>query len=165
MSAANLKELPIQLQMLLDITLDPVCLLNSKKQIIHFNPAMKAILKITKQDLTQGLAFCDRLKLAACKDQCQLDKVLQGETVRLDEAPAELQGTKLRIMFKAIPVHPGNNPSNPPTGILLTLRDVTAETVLQAKYTKALELLKEKEVQIADLQTRLNDVMRAAGLN
>lgn len=144
----------------LESSLDPVAILNSYQQIIYANLAMKNFLQLRARDLDAMPVFCNLVKLAACKDSCCIQQLMKsGKSVRLDEQPAQRGDEKLRILIKVVPVwEQGAAKYEDPTGAIITLRDSTAELILQAKYHKLKAVMDEKDAQVRELQGRVEEM-------
>ncbi len=155
--SAKLKRLVIRLKTALDASLDPVALVNAENRIIYVNLAMKSLLTLKGRDVRQKPVFCDLLKLAACSKKCQvLESIRTQSAVRLDEVPAVLGGKKLRVVLKAQPLVDPDSPAKGAIGSIVTVRDTTAEILLQAKYHKAYQLLQDQIAESERLKERIS---------
>jgi PAS domain S-box-containing protein len=146
-----------------DAVLDPLCVVNRENKIVHFNSAMKSFFGMTARELAKHHVFCDLLKLAACEKSCEVLKVIKsGKAVRLDETPASYKERKMRLLLKVVPLHDPRDPGKKaPIGAIITLRDSTAEILVQAKYQKLLQLLEEKDDKILQMEERMLSIRKA----
>jgi len=136
---------------MLECTLDPACVLDHEGRIIACNPLMRNFLKLKPRELLKRPIFCDLVKLSICKEQCQIiDGIHKKKIVRADESPSSLGVSKYRLTLKGTPY-----PSNGNPGMILTLRDTSAETILQAKYHKLQHLLEEEKRKNEDMRERM----------
>lgn len=134
--------------------LDPFCLVNAQNHIIYANAAMKSLLNLRKREIDAKPIFCDLIKLSACKDGCEITKAINfGKALRLDEVPATRGESKMRIILRVIPLLEKKGPAN--RGAIITLRDTTADVVVQAKYHKLMEMIQGKNEKIEDLEYKL----------
>lgn len=144
----------------LDLTLDPMCVVDVHNRIIVANLHMKSFLGLMVKDMRKFPVFCDRIKIGACEKECQVvAAVKKGKRLELDEVPAVRGKEKLRIWLRASPLFPiGHTPERNmgALGMLIVVRNTTAELVLQAKYHKLVEMISERERQIGDLEYRLS---------
>jgi PAS domain-containing protein len=159
MSAAKgeLQQLLALLRPALDASLDPVCVVNPSGEIIYADAAMRALLGLRARDLKSRKVFCNLLQLSSCQSGCKILHVLKGGGVlRLDEVPGVRKGEKLRVSLKAVPLRvPGAATGSAPVGAIVTVRDSTAEILLQAKYHKLLAVIQQKDRRIEELQERI----------
>jgi sensor histidine kinase regulating citrate/malate metabolism len=141
-------------------SLDAVCVVNERAEIVHMNRAAKALLGLRKSSSQKKPVFCGLLKLAACAGGCQIEKAIRkAQPFRLDEAPAALGDTKLRLTLQAVPVFaPGDSKSSQAIGAVINVRDTTAEVILQAKYHKVVDLLVERELTIAEQEDKIHSL-------
>lgn len=160
--AERYKPIVASLKSALEASLDCVCIVNTLNQIVYMNLPMKNFLGLRPRELEEGLVFCDTVKLAACKEHCQILDVLRtGTSLRLDEVPAEKRGQKFRLSMKVVPLYDGGATTGTrPIGALMSLRDSTGEILLQAKYHKTMEMLKEREDAISELEERIRTLQK-----
>lgn len=166
----KLKRALAQFQPTVQASLDSICIINKKGQIVYLNLAMKTFLNLPARELKKLPVFCDVIKMAACERGCQINEVLNtGEALRLDEAPAMRGNEKMRVLLKVSPLYDPESPKDQgPVGAIMNLRDTTGEVLLQAKYHKLIQLIADKDAKIAALEERLNtlrDAMRKARHN
>jgi hypothetical protein len=154
----ELKKLIKDVMPLLEISLDPICIVNHLNEIVYMDLPMKSLLGLKGRELRKRNVFCDVLKLSACQTHCQIQHVLDtGHPFRLDELPASRGPKKLRVAFKAIPLfRTRGEDKGKPVGAIITVRETTGEVLLQAKYHKLMEMLKERDDKISTLEERLN---------
>lgn len=153
------RNLMSQLIPLLEASLDPVAVLDQQGEIVYMDLAMKSALGLRGRELRKRLVFWEQLKLGVDGHESgRLKDVLKkGESFRADDLPAQRKGENLRVSLKAVPVH-AHYPANPgdvPVGAIVTLRDTTAEIMLQGKYHKARELLRDATAELAELRPRV----------
>jgi hypothetical protein len=156
-----------QLAPILDLSLDPTCIVDEQNRIVYANIQLKSFIGLKVKHLKSPPVLCDHIKLAACEKSCQLlASVRKSKRLELDEVPAVRGGERLRIWLRANPLFaPGIPRTAGAVGMLVVMRNTTAELVLQAKYHKVLEILKEREERIGDLERRvasLQDSIRKA---
>lgn len=141
-------------------SLDGICMLNRDCEIVYANAAARHLLKLRVRDIKLNKVFCDIIKLSCCSQNCQIDKSMKvKESIHFDELPVVLNDHKMRIMLKGIPLF-GRKDSDP-VGILLTIRDTTAEVLVQAKYHKLAVIMKEKQEEIDELKAKLRRLFEA----
>jgi hypothetical protein len=149
----------------LEATLDGVCVVDASGRIVWLNLAMKNALGVRGRMLEEGLSFCDHIKLQACHEGCQIERMLkQGRAVRFDDAPARRVGEKasaketekMRIMLKATPIQ---GEGKKVIGGVIQFRDSTGEVLLQAKYHKLMLVVEEKDLEISALKRRVHTLM------
>jgi len=159
---AALKKIVDNLKPALDASLDPACILDTSGKIVSFNFSMKGFLVIPARELKKNLVLTDLIKLTVPNENSTIAHLLKtGEQIKLDETPATRGDTKLRILFRAVALFDPDKPKSLPIGALITLRDSTGEVLLQAKYHKVSELLHEREVQVSELETKLESFRTA----
>ncbi|HRK03241.1 MAG TPA: PAS domain-containing protein [Oligoflexia bacterium] len=145
--------------------LDAVAVVDLRNQLAYANPSMKTLLKLRPSHLAGKKKFCDCITLSICAKKCQIEELIQTATAfRFDESPAVISSkadsTKLRVNIRGVAVpNPDTKSSTKTIGAVITLRDTSADVLVQAKYHKLAELLKERDETIAELR-RLNAVLR-----
>ena len=156
MSEAGLTETIAALKPAMEACLDPMCVVDSKNRIAYLNEPMRELLGIKAKGKEQ-LCFCEVVKLAVCKAGCQVEDVLEsGESVRFDETPASRGSAKLRLNIQISPVKgTAKTKKAAVAGALISVRDVTNDFLVQAKYLKALQLLEQRDSKIAELEDKL----------
>jgi|GEM_PF-1337927 len=151
------------LKPLLELSIDPVCVVNEKKEVVYMDLAMKSLLGLKGRELRKRMIFCDLLKLPICSPKangecrdCQIDKVIKkAHNIRIDEVPATRGTKKLRVSIKASAIHDAGGKV---IGAVISVRDTSGEVLLQAKYHKILDVLKVQEQQIHDLEEKVHSL-------
>jgi transcriptional regulator with PAS, ATPase and Fis domain len=155
---ANFRNLIEPMEVALECSLDPVCVVDRENRIVYINAPMRTLLKTNKRALQAGQKFCDVMKLAACAKSCCIVKVMEsGEGLRLDETFATSPNGKMRVVLKAVPIR-STDPQNGVAGALITVRDSTGEILLQAKYHKSSQIIAGLEQQLSDLGEKYRDM-------
>ena len=157
---SDLKAIITTMQLPIDSSFDPICVVNEKNQIVYANLAMKSFLQLRKRDVDQHPVFCDLVKLSVCLKGCCVEEVLKtGNDYRIDQTPAAKGAEKFRVLFKVTPIRAGSGPDSagslPILGAIVSLRDTTGEILLQAKYHKMLQILGERDLKINALNERV----------
>jgi PAS domain-containing protein len=142
---------------LLDASMDPICVLNPDAGIVFLNKSMSVFLGASPRTLRKCPKFCDLVELGVCKGGCKLAHALdEGKAFRVSETLAIRNKESLRISLRLIPV--STTVAGIPEGCaFMSLRDSTAEIVVQAKFHRAVDLIKQRDEAIQDL----NDKVRA----
>ena len=143
----------------LEASLDAVCILDGDCRIIYLNPILRSLMGLRGREVAKKPIFCDKIVLTACKSGCKLEESLKkNEILRLDETPAEVNGNKIRLLLKALPIpaQPGKTDSTaPPIGMIVSVRDTTAEILVQAKYHKLKMMVEERDMKLVELQNEI----------
>jgi transcriptional regulator with PAS, ATPase and Fis domain len=156
MTDARLKKVLSGLKPFLEASLDPICVVDAAGKIAYVNLGMKNLLSLRGSDLKKGIEFCSTIKFAACQTECQIKHALSSSRpLRLDETPAQRGGEKLRVALKAVPLRDPEGEAPGAIGAIIVLRDTTGEVILQAKYHKLMHVVGEKDLQIAELEGRI----------
>ncbi|HUP57129.1 MAG TPA: PAS domain-containing protein, partial [Bdellovibrionota bacterium] len=148
----------------IDACMDPICVVDAGNRIVYFNLPMRSLLGVRpRQVQDKKICFCDIVKLAVCKPSCQIMEVLEsGGSARFDETPATRGEDKFRLTLKATAFNqPGTGKKGPIMGAIISVRDVTGDFLVQAKYHKALQLLEQRDTRIAELEEKA-DTLRLA---
>ncbi len=131
---------PIQIwiaknQPILDMLLDAYAIINSKNKVVHFNTAFTELCGESYRKVLKIGTFCDLMKTAVCPDQCPSRQVVATKgPIRLDELVASSKAyPDLTVIVSGIPVM---GEDGAVLGSLLTIRNVTAESRLQKKYSE-----------------------------
>ncbi len=151
---AHLPKIDSLARVALDVSLDPTGVIDAEGRLVAMNPAMRSLLGIRGRKRPGKIILCDAIGLTVCEGRdprrCRLVHVAtHGKHLKLDEVPATIQGEMAQITLRAIPV------GKPPWGAVVTVRNTTAETLVQAKYHRAVEFMHERDEKIAVLQRRL----------
>lgn len=166
-SHKGLKDFVKSLKMAIEVSLDPVLIVDTEMRIIYFNTAFKALTQLTRRELATGTDFLKLIRFGGgVQSQRMRNVVEKSEVMRLDEAPAEVGKRKIRVTMKAVPVFDPDDPEKEPIGALVAIRETTGEVLVQAKYHKIRQLLEEKDLAIDDLRDqlhRLRDSYRRKG--
>lgn len=146
----------------LESSLDAVAVVDSKNLIHYANSSMKTLLKLRPADLKTHKKFCDCITLSICANACRIETLItSGKSFRFDESPATLptvpELTKLRILIRGAPIP--ENKSSKNIGAVITLRDTSAEVLVQAKYHKLARMVEERDETIQELR-KLNAILR-----
>jgi hypothetical protein len=137
-------------------SLDAVCVVNHASEIVYLNGPMRTLLKLRPSAQDGAVKFCDTVKLSICGESCQIAaSIKDAKTARFEEIPASRGDEKLRVTLKVAPL------GEPSIGALITLRDVTGDFLLQAKYHKTLGVLEEKDHKISELETQVTSLKAA----
>jgi hypothetical protein len=141
---------------LLDASLDACALLSTEGHVLQVNSAMKVFLALEARALLRSAKplLTELLQFTGKPDSFPMGEALL-QPLREDELPVQHRktGERHRLLLGATPIRaPG---TGLPEGLFLTLRDSTAEILLQAKYTKLLQMLDQKNEEIADLRNQL----------
>jgi transcriptional regulator with PAS, ATPase and Fis domain len=154
-SADPLKHLLAEVKPMFAASLDPVVLLDAECKIVHASASMRKVLGLKGKDAGVGAKFCDQITLSICAKGCKIQEVLRtGHAFRLDEVPASRGDEKLRLIVSAAPVMGGADKKA--IGAIVSVRDTTAEVLLQAKYHKVMQMLGSKDDEINELAKRLD---------
>ena len=150
---------------ILDSSLDAVAVVDSTNGIYYANSAMKSLLKLRPTDLKLHKKFCDCITLSLCEKKCQIMLMLEsGKSFRFDESPSTLpcgpDPAKLRVSIRGVAVNYGSeNKKGGAIGGVVTLRDTSAEILVQAKYHKLAQMVEERDAHIEELR-KLNAILR-----
>ncbi|MCM2279197.1 MAG: PAS domain-containing protein [Oligoflexia bacterium] len=160
-----LKSLILTLKPAIEASLDAVAIVDARNQVVYCNVAMKSFLGLKQKDLARHPVFCELVKISACEGDCQLlAAIRRGSALHLDEVPAAKgkgsQAEKIRISLRAVPLH-SEGGKGEVVGAVVSLRDATAEIVLQAKYHKLMEIVAERNEKIYQLDEQVK-VLRGA---
>jgi hypothetical protein len=69
---------------------------------------------------------------------------------------------KLRVLLKAVAIPPtGDQKPKVPVGVVVAMRDSTAELIVQAKYQKMKLMIDERDLKIEALEAKLKKIMEA----
>jgi transcriptional regulator with PAS, ATPase and Fis domain len=148
----------------IDACMDPICVVDDKNRIVYFNLPMRSLLGIRPRQIKEKkICFCDIVKLAVCKPSCQIMEVLEsGISARFDETPATRGEDKFRLTLKVTSFQqPGTGKKGPVMGAIISVRDVTGDFLVQAKYHKALQLLEQRDSKIATLEEKAESLRQA----
>jgi PAS domain-containing protein len=147
----------------IDASLDPVCIVDASNHILYFNLPMRSLLKLKLRQIQEKkICFCDVLKLSVCSKRCRiLEALATAEIARYEEIPAARGPDKFRMTVKVAPYREVNSGKNGPVvGAFITIRDVTGEFLVQAKYHKALEIIEQRTEEIQDLEFRVRSLQQ-----
>jgi len=159
----RLKAVIALLKPALNASLDAICVVNFHNELAYMNIAMKNLLGSGAREFKKKPLFCDHLKLQLCSKSCQVQEAIKsGESISLHETTAVSKGNKLRLIFKLIPIYDPEESKKPaPIGAIISVRDTTAEVLLQAKYHKLIHLMTERDEVIKVMQGRLGTLREA----
>ncbi|MCM2323821.1 MAG: PAS domain-containing protein [Oligoflexia bacterium] len=151
---AMLKALIAAMKPALEASLDPVAVVDAQNRVAFCNAGMRSFLGLRGRDVSKAPVFCERVTLTDCEEGCKVLAAIQsGTAIRLDEIPAVRGGEKVRVSIAVVPFGAdAGAESGKAVGAVLTLRDSSAEIVLQAKYHKVLELLAVRDAKLAELE-------------
>lgn len=135
---------------MLDIFLDAFCVVNADNRVVDFNEAFTELTGESYRKVLKIADFCALLKTTSCPDDCPgRQAVLKNRPVRIDELRGESTAfPDLQMILGAVPIQ---NPNGEAIGALLTIRNVTAESMLQKKYEE-----RKKESIVDGLTTLYN---------
>ncbi|MBI1859308.1 MAG: sensor domain-containing diguanylate cyclase [Deltaproteobacteria bacterium] len=122
-------------QGILEILLDAYVIVDKGNKVVHFNTAFTDLCGESYRKVLKIGNFCDLFKTTSCPDNCPAKQVLTaGGPIRLDEVNAASKAyPELITIIGGIPI---TSDSGEVVGSLLTIRNVTAETQLQKKYSE-----------------------------
>jgi PAS domain S-box-containing protein len=145
-------------------SLDPVAVVDNEGVVVHANKAMKNFLGLKGKTIRGNPVFSIIVHLTEHNNVDPIEEVIKtGEIYQKDQAPAEVDGEKKRLLIKAYALKDlsGSNI----VGAFIILRDTTGEVLLSAKYQKVMkenEDLKKKveklENQVDGLKQTIYDV-------
>ncbi len=117
---------------LLEIFLDAYCVVDSKNHVVAFNEAFMELTGESYRKILKTGDLCTLLPTTLCQTQCPSKTVLtSGKALRLDEVGARSKSfAHLELIFSGVPIVINAKQA----GALLTVRNVTAESLLQKKY-------------------------------
>jgi len=131
-----------------EVFLDAYCVVDILNNVVDFNIAFTEMCGESFRKVLKVGNFCDLIKTEFCPHQCPAKQIITSErSIRLDEITGESKAfPRLRLIIGGIPIFSDEKEI---IGALLTIRDVSAEDVLQKKY------LERKEESVTDGLTRL----------
>jgi transcriptional regulator with PAS, ATPase and Fis domain len=136
-------------KVMLESSLDPLCIVSASGQVMQANSQMRTLLKLRARELAKHPAFCDLIKFDVCKPSCRvLEAAKIGETISYSETPAQVGPAKLRVTLKLTPL-------TELSVVVITVRDTSAELLMQAKYQKLKEQAHNSDDKIEELEKRL----------
>lgn len=146
----------------MDASLDSYFVVDDKSELVLMSPGLRALLKLRPKSGAKNKKFCDSIELSVCKKGCVIDRLLEsGEDFRFDETPAVQGDSKMRLTIKGVPIYSANKRRKKPIGAIVTVRDTSGEIIVQAKYHKALNIISEKEEEIAKLEDKIQGLLRS----
>lgn len=153
----NLKILLKSLIPAIEASLDCICITDASGRIVHYNSLFKTTTQLRVRELSKAPLFDQvfRFNDGEGKKFSLPGLTRTGEAVKLDETPIQIKsdkGTlKIRGLLRIIPLeHSGQV-----IGTMVSLRDTTAELLLQAKYKKIQDQLVKKEADITQLREKV----------
>ena len=161
MSELSFKKVVSQFKPVLDASLDCIAIVNEANLVVYANLAMKNFLGIKESSLKKGVGFCNLLKLHVCQKSCKiLEAMKDQENFRTDESPATLNGEKMRVSLKAVPVLASQVglEGDRTVGAVISLRNTTAEIILHAKYHKLFLVIENKDEQLVEMRNKLSAI-------
>jgi len=145
----------------LDASLDPACIVMADGTVHSGNAAFRSLVKKSQRDLDGKCRLLDLLRLTDERDEASLGAAIrEGKKFQTVEAPASLEGHKVRLSVKTAAVQLPGAKAGRPLGSLVCLRDSTGEVLVQAKYLKLLKILEEKDQLVSELKDRLDSTRR-----
>lgn len=146
---ANLRQRMKRYAPVLDILLDAYCVVDRNNQVVDFNVAFTELCGETYRKIKKIGSFCSLLHTELCPDNCPAKQTIEtGKPLRLDEISGSSKAfPELQMILGAIPIFADDNTTV--IGSLLTIRNVTAESLLQKKYDE------RKKESIVDGLTRI----------
>jgi diguanylate cyclase (GGDEF)-like protein len=135
-SAAERAELDAwvkQNQVVLDLLLDAYCVVDSANRVTHFNVAFTELCGESYRKVTKIGDFCSLLHTELCPERCPAKEVAHSKkAVRWDEVRGASKAyPDLNMILSGVPLRTADGRT---LGSLLTIRNVTAELLLQRKY-------------------------------
>jgi diguanylate cyclase (GGDEF)-like protein len=141
----------------LDIFLDAFCVVDAENCVVDFNEAFMELTGESYRKVFKIGDFCALLKTQFCPGECPARQILSGnKPMRIDEMLGESKSfPELQMILGGVPI-PG--PDGEAVGVLLTIRNVTAESELQKKYEE------RKKESIVDGLTQLYNKAYTEGM-
>lgn len=124
-----------QNQVLLEILLDAYCIVDKDNKVLHFNTAFTELCGESYRKVLKIGDFCQLIKTATCADQCPARQVFStGKALRIDELAASSKAyPELSTIVAGVPLICATGET---IAALVTIRNVTAESQLQKKYSE-----------------------------
>lgn len=121
-------------QPLLEILLDAYCIVDKDNKVVHFNTAFTELCGESYRKVLKIGDFCQLIKTVFCPQNCPAKQVFQASSVvRLDEVPASSRVyPELSTIVAGAPIVLEGQT----LAVLITIRNVTAESQLQKKYSE-----------------------------
>ncbi|MBY0370283.1 sensor domain-containing diguanylate cyclase [bacterium] len=141
---------------LLGIFLDAYCIVDAENRVVEFNEAFTELTGESYRKILKIGDFCTVLKTQLCPGECPAKQVFnQNKSVRIDEVHGETKSYQdLQMIVGGVPIQ---DAAGQAIGVLLTIRNVTAESELQKKYDE------RKKESIVDGLTQLYNKVYTEG--
>ncbi len=135
-----------------DRSADGMVIVDCNRQIIFANRSFQRQTGLTRSRfrvlMAQGLSCCSQLRLSCCRSGCMAQSCIEAAfPMRLDEIDgADLSGAKGVFVVHFVPL---KNQRQQTIAVLMTIRDVTAEERIQARYKFFLQKAKDQQAALA----------------
>jgi diguanylate cyclase (GGDEF)-like protein len=120
-------------QSLLDLLLDAYCVVDRSNRVTHFNVAFTELCGESYRKVTKIGDFCSLVHTEFCPDRCPAKQVMTSpKAIRWDEVRGASKAfPELNMILSGVPIKGSDGRM---LGSLITIRNVTAEMLLQKKY-------------------------------